>query len=72
MPNVVISLTPYWKDLLDELVKSGAYATRSELVRASLLVWYEEVFYKSKGLQQISIEGALHKANVEALSEAIN
>lgn len=39
---------------MDDLIKSGVYASRSELIRAALLVWYDEVFYKSKGMQELA------------------
>ena len=52
------ALTHYWQDFIDQMIKSGRYNNRSEVIRAGLRSLEErEVAKEVRGFEQVIADG---------------
>lgn len=53
--RILVTLPKFYKDFLDDMVRTGSHSSKSEVIRMALLMYHEEL-YKLKTIQKLGME----------------
>ena len=66
------ALTHYWQDFIDQMIKSGRYNKRSEVIRAGLRSLEErEVVKEVRGFEQVFASGRVGEPDGKTIGRIV-